>query len=175
MPGSAELFGRFPNATFVETGSYLGDGIQAALDAGFRRVVSIELSDKYFGICSTRFANDPRVTLIQGDSAVALAQVLEGLQEPATFWLDGHWSAGDTARGPVTVPLLHEIRAIAAHPIKGNTLLIDDMRCWKTFNPVHGFEEKDIFVQLQALGSFTHEFVDSPHAPNDVLVVRQTS
>lgn len=167
------MFRKHKTPVFVETGSYLGDGIQQALDAGFEKVISIELSDKYFNICKRRFAGDDRVTLVQGDSAFVLGDVLASIQSRVTFWLDGHWSAGDTARGVHTIPLLQELRAIGSHAVKTHIILIDDMRCWKTFNPVHGFEEKDIFKELEALGAHKFEFLDSPHAKNDILVALQ--
>jgi hypothetical protein len=172
MPASADIFALCPNRVFVETGSYLGDGIQAALDAGFDRVISIELSDKYFSLCKTRFAEDARVTLVQGDSAMILGDVIGSIDEPITFWLDGHWSAGDTAKGVHPIPLLQELHAISRHAVKTHTILIDDMRCWKQFNPMHGFDEQDVVSTLRRIGSHTLEFIDSPHAPEDILIAR---
>jgi len=172
MPASAEIFASCPNGVFVETGSYLGDGIQAALNAGFARIISIELSDKYFDICQKRFAHEPRVTLVKGDSAMVLADILRDIQEPITFWLDGHWSAGDTAKGVHTIPLLQELSAIRGHSVKNHTVLIDDMRCWKQFNPMHGFDEQDVMTALDRIGAHTHTFLDSPHAAADILLVR---
>jgi hypothetical protein len=173
MPATAEIFARTPNCVFVETGSYLGDGIQAALDAGFQRVISIELSDKYFALCQERFANDVRVTLVQGDSALILGEVISQISTNITFWLDGHYSAGDTAQGVVMIPLLEELQAIADHPIKTHTLLIDDMRCWKDFNPAHGFQETDVLAALHKIREDVPlEWIDSPHAPRDILIAR---
>ncbi|HUO10668.1 MAG TPA: methyltransferase domain-containing protein [Phycisphaerae bacterium] len=173
MPTNAEFFGRFLNPCFVETGSYLGDGIQAALDAGFVRVHSIELSPKYFELCTKRFRNDPRVTVHLGDSSQTLPRVVAGLETPATFWLDGHWSAGDTALGPKSCPLMEELEAIAAHSIKSHTLLIDDMRCWRTEDPTIGFGPREIEAKVQALNpNHRIEYADSTLAPRDILVAK---
>jgi hypothetical protein len=173
MPATADIFAKAPNPVFVETGSYLGDGIQAALDAGFERVISIELSDKYFGLCQERFANDARVTLVKGDSALILAEVIADVSTPITFWLDGHYSAGDTAHGAFRIPLLQELQTIAEHPIKTHTLLIDDMRCWKEFNPAHGFQESDVLAALRGIQEdVALEWIDSPHAARDILIAR---
>lgn len=175
MPATAEIFSQAPNAVFVETGSYLGDGIQAALEAGFQRVISIELSDKYYALCKARFANDERVTIVQGDSALMLGDIISQISTPITFWLDGHYSAGDTAQGIVMIPLLQELQAIGAHTIKGHTVLIDDMRCWKDFNPAHGFQESDVLAALTSIQQdVALEWIDSPHAPRDILVARFT-
>ena len=44
MPASVELFKKYPNPVFIETGTCHGIGVQMALDAGFKYVFSIELS-----------------------------------------------------------------------------------------------------------------------------------
>ena len=41
MPSNTENFRKYPNEIFIETGSYMGDGVQQALDAGFKNVVTI--------------------------------------------------------------------------------------------------------------------------------------
>ena len=51
MPSEVNIFGKYPNPYFVETGSYDGSGIQRALDSGFQQVLSVELSEKYFNAC----------------------------------------------------------------------------------------------------------------------------
>jgi ubiquinone/menaquinone biosynthesis C-methylase UbiE len=171
MPTTSEFFAKFPNPCFVETGSYLGDGIQAALNAGFERVHSIELSPKYFQLCTNRYKNDPRVTVHFGDSSQTLRQLLAELTTPATFWLDGHYSEGDTALGAKSCPLMEELEAIAGHSIKTHTLLIDDMRCWKTEDPTIGFGRNEIETKVRALNpNHRIDYADSPIAPRDILV-----
>lgn len=45
-------FEKYPNPIWVETGSHHGDGIQQAIDAGFKELYSIELShDLYLRCC----------------------------------------------------------------------------------------------------------------------------
>jgi hypothetical protein len=71
------------------------------------------------------------------------------------------------------IPLLEELQAIADHPIKTHTLLIDDMRCWKDFNPAHGFQETDVLAALHKIREDVPlEWIDSPHAPRDILIAR---
>jgi hypothetical protein len=171
MPTNAAFFARYPNPTFIETGSYLGDGIQAALDAGFPRVHSIELSPKYHAIATRRFANDPRVTIHLGDSSSALAALLPAMATPATFWLDGHWSMGDTALGAKSCPLLEELGAISNHPIKSHTLLIDDLRCWRADDATIQFGVDDICKKVLTVNPrYRISYEDSPIAPRDILV-----
>jgi hypothetical protein len=170
MPSNIENFKKYTNNTFIETGSFLGDGIQQALDAGFNKVISIELSDKYFEISTNRFSNNPNVTIIKGDSFKVLPEILMGIDEPVTFWLDGHHSCGDTALGEYWAPLIQELEAIQKHHIKKHTIMIDDMRCWQLPNPVHGFYKEDIFKKLKIINSEYTIVYEDGCEKDDILV-----
>jgi hypothetical protein len=123
-------FNLFPNKYFIESGSYMGEGIQAALDAGFKNIFSIEITEKYYKHCTNRFRNRPEVRLIFGDVVDKLPEVISNINEPITFWLDGHWDVGatDETRGIFDFPVCKELEIIATHPIKTHTILIDDIR-----------------------------------------------
>lgn len=144
MPSSLELFSGYMSEVFVETGSYVGDGIDYAVKAGFNKVYSIELADKYFDHCVNRFRMDSKVTILKGDSGVMLYDAIKDINCKITFWLDGHHSCGDTALGCAWSPLMEELKLISRHHIKEHTILIDDMICWEKSNPVIGFGIKDI-------------------------------
>ncbi len=66
------------------------------------------------------------------NSAEKLREILADLSEPALFWLDGHYSGGDTARGTLDTPILQELDLILQQPDPGHVLLIDDARCFGT-------------------------------------------
>jgi hypothetical protein len=173
MPTNSAFFARFPNPCFVETGSYIGDGIHAALTAGFQRVHSIELSPRYHGVSTRRFAGDPRVTVHLGDSSSVLAALLPSIKTPITFWLDGHYSAGDTALGAKSCPLMEELDAIAAHPIKSHTILIDDLRCWRRDDATIGFGVDEIVRKVRGVNpAYRITYEDSPICPSDILVAQ---
>jgi hypothetical protein len=78
-----------------------------------------------------RFHGNPRVIVHAGTSEEVLPRLLPSLRGPVTFWLDGHWSGGDTFRGDTDCPLVHELAAIQHHlHNKDRTvILIDDIRC----------------------------------------------
>jgi hypothetical protein len=177
VSSNADVFGKYPNRFFVETGSLAGQGIQAALDAGFEKVYSIELAEPLYRRCVARFEGDARVELILGDSAEKLPELIKRLDCPATFWLDGHFSGGETALGSKTSPLMEELRAIGAHSIRTHTILIDDMRCWHEDYEEIGFGERQLRNTILAINPgyvFSYEtgtngidtFVD------DILVAR---
>lgn len=133
MPTTVDVFKKYFNRVLIETGSGSGEGIGAALMAGFDQVISIELSPKMFSICSDKYKDNKQVCLFFGDSQEMLDQVLKEINEPVTFWLDAHASGGDTA-GADLPPLMEELAIIKKHSIKTHTILIDDLRCWNWNN-----------------------------------------
>lgn len=118
---------QYMNPIFVETGTYQGDGVETALRVGFQRVISIEVFDGFCKACQEKFASDSRVTIIQGDSAVILGDVIKGINQPITFWLDGHAFPEDDAPLGTGCPLIQELGHIAEHFIKNHVILIDDI------------------------------------------------
>lgn len=134
------------NDIFLETGSYKGGGIEVALNAGFDLVLSIEIHDKYHEICKDRFKQhieDEKVQLYKGDCLSVLKEILPNIDEPITFWLDAHidWECGVFGKTPS--PLIYELQMIKElSPCKTHTILIDDMRVFRTkigwgqYNPV---------------------------------------
>lgn len=178
MPLTPGLLSKYPNPVFIETGSFVGDGIQAALDAGFEHVYSIELSEKFYNRCVKRFAHDARVVLYRGDSTEVLPRLLASINPnaPITFWLDGHYSEGETARGAKECPLLEELTEIFRTRGFGSqaqdTILIDDMRCWSMIH--HGFDKEKLEVTLINAGWMVRfvdgQLPDGTVLPEDILV-----
>ena len=110
---------------FIETGTFKGDTLAEMADRGLR-AISIELSDLYFAKAKARFAGQANIELHHGDSGEVLPRIVATLTKPALFWLDGHFSAGDTAHGSLAAPLHAEIETILSSPVKGHIIAIDD-------------------------------------------------
>jgi hypothetical protein len=119
---------RFGTPVLVETGTFLGDTVQA-MRREFRTIYSIELSTVLYDDARARFARAPNVNLLQGDSADVLPRLAREIAEPTLFWLDGHWSEGITALGDLESPLRPELAAVLARDNRGDVILIDDARC----------------------------------------------
>ena len=113
----------------VETGTCHGDMV-AAMQQEFKKIISIELAEPFYQEACERFKGVANVELIHGDSAKALPQVVARLDAPALFWLDGHYSCGDTARGDSDTPVNEELRAIFQPGGPAHIVLIDDARCF---------------------------------------------
>lgn len=126
MHPTRNLFKEYPNRVYVETGAWLGDSIQLALDAGFEEIHSIELDPEKVEHCRQRFAGQP-VTIHQGDSALILWDVIKEIKEPITFWLDSHSQLlEDEPEQENPWPLLDELEQLISHDFKTHTILIDD-------------------------------------------------
>jgi hypothetical protein len=124
MPLSSKIVKQYMNRVFVETGSYMGDGIQAALDAGCDVVKSVDLSIHQYNECVERFKGNSKVELHLGDVETKIWEMIADVKEPITFWLDAH--GGAAAPDEQVDPVYETLKVIAKHPIKTHTILIDD-------------------------------------------------
>jgi hypothetical protein len=131
--------------TFVESGTYLGDMV-ALLLPYVEEVHTIELSPELHGRAVERFRADPNVHLHLGDSGVLLAEVLEGLDDPAVIYLDGHYSEGVTSRGALDTAVREELRAIAESSER-HAVIIDDARGFGVWPDYPSTEEIATFVR----------------------------
>ena len=126
--------------TFVETGTFTGDTLAEGAADKTVQAISIELADHYYRDAQRRFSGYQNVTLLHGDSGKLLPEVVDKLQAPALFWLDGHYSGGLTAKGALETPIHAELQAIFSSAITGHVILIDDVRC---FDGSHDYPHLD--------------------------------
>lgn len=124
-------FSKIDTSVFVETGTYMGDTTHIA-KSHFQHVYTIELSEQFANMAKRRFASDANVTVIQGDSSTAIKSVCERVEQPAFFWLDGHWSGGSTAKGAKDCPLYEELQSIMTYCKESCVIAIDDVRLFGT-------------------------------------------
>ena len=121
---------RFGLEILVETGTYKGDMVEA-MKGGFRKVYSIELADHFHRAAVERFREDANVVILHGDSGRVMEDLVPKLDGPALFWLDGHYSAGNTARGEKDTPVIEELGHIFDRHDLRCAILIDDARCFE--------------------------------------------
>ena len=116
-----------PNVFWIETGTYLGEGIEEALLNGFKNIISYEVYGPIYMDAVKKFQNYDNVRILFKSSVEMFDEISE-INEPITFWLDGHYSSGYTSYDPNNYyPLLKELEEIEKHHIKTHTLLIDDI------------------------------------------------
>ena len=164
MPLNKTILYPYKRKIFVETGTYLGEGINTALEAGFEKIYSIEIDDYYFKRCLEKFRNNEKVNLIKGDSKEELPKLLKQIQEPATIWLDAHTDF-DT-------PIMDELKVLQQCPIKNHIILIDDVRNLK--NLYKNIEFNNIINEIKKINpDYNISFIDSTYCANDILVAQE--
>lgn len=162
--------------TFIETGALKGEGVQAAVDAGFLKIFSIEFYEPRFNRCVARFKNNCNVSMLRGNSPDVLKDMLPGINERVLFWLDAHYGIKPETNNPIplteTQPLLQELETIKAHPIKNHTILIDDVRIMngKAAN-WHHISVEEVVSKLKEINpEYTITFIDSSVFSGDIIM-----
>lgn len=141
-----------PNCVWVETGTYTGDTTDF-LSRISSFVYSLEPAAELYNNALTRFANTKNVQIINGSSEQVFPELVPQLSGNINFWLDGHYSAGNTFAGATATPIREELRVIEKfliHPINEHnqitnqplnqktgmlTILIDDLRLFNKNYP----------------------------------------
>lgn len=85
------------------------------------------------------------IRIIHGDSGEKIGEVIKELDEPAIFWLDGHYSGGFTAKGSSNCPIWKELDAVFSKKLD-HVILIDDAREFTGKNDYPTYEEVKSYV-----------------------------
>jgi len=151
---------------FYESGTYNGDGIADALAAGFTQIHSYEIAKNWHDYSKARFLDDSRVNL---HFAPSQSMDLSNLNERAVFWLDGHYSFGDTSYHGTVCPVLQELEIIKNHHIKTHTILVDDVRLYGT-REFADITLQEVGAMIKSMNpAYEFKFMDG-HIENDILV-----
>lgn len=179
MPLSFKLE-KYPNKYFIETGTYLGDGVKKALTSNaFQYIYSVEIDTLRHITAREAFSIYENVTIIKGDSGELLKLILKHIDFPCTFWLDAHYNGDEAEYGPKWCPLVEELEAIKNHPVKTHTIIVDDYRCMDNTHFDHerkipvGFPGKKnlLKILLSINPDYSIKFLDGVE-PNDIVVAR---
>ena len=110
---------------FVEGGTYKG-GTAKSMSEKFKKVYTIEKSDAMFDIAKENLKDIENITMLKGDTREHLHSIMEN-NDNILFWLDAHWSGGDTYGEEDECPLIEELEVIFKYN-KNYVILIDDAR-----------------------------------------------
>jgi hypothetical protein len=113
---------------FIETGTLNGETI-FAMEPYFNKLYTIEFSQQYYLNTKKRAqARRSNINFILGDSSIVFGSLLPTINEKAIFFLDGHWSCGDTGKSEQVCPLMEEITHINKLFKSEAIIIIDDYR-----------------------------------------------
>jgi hypothetical protein len=157
----------FSNATWIETGTLLGDTAEF-LSRNAKFVHTIEPEPELYRKAKQRFASVLNVMVHNEISETALPNILPTLSGDVCFWLDGHYSGGDTFAGPNDTPLRTEMRLLSENMSRFNNvaILIDDIRqCGK----LHSYGE---YPSLNELVEFANKNDLAWYIEHDIFIAK---
>lgn len=126
QPLALDLAQRGNCNVFVESGTFQGRTARWAAEH-FQFAFTIERSPQLHAQASAQLQSLRHVEALCGDSRQLLPPIVNGLRDlRALYWLDAHWSGGETAGQDHECPLLDELAALAARA--DDIILIDDAR-----------------------------------------------
>ena len=135
----------------------------------------IELSPTYYNNTRSKYAGN-KIKFILGDSSIIFKELLPTITEPVVFFLDGHYSSGDTAKGNKDCPLIEEIINIHSLCSVGAIIIIDDFRLFG-LSPKTGLAEdwssinKTEILSILDTRISTHYHLDSECAKDDRFII----
>lgn len=135
--------------TLVETGTAAGDMI-SALNSYFEHVYSIELANNYYRNAVQKFQHIDHIKIYEGDSGQVLKDIIPLLSGNVLFYLDAHYSGGNTARGSKETPILEELQNILIAKNIQSIILIDDYE---------EFETNSNYPKITELKEYMNQFV----------------
>ena len=156
--------------TFIETGT-LDGGTTFAMEPHFNKLYTIEYSEFYHKRTKETYTGN-KIDFILGDSSVVLETLLPTIQTNAIFFLDGHWSGGNTGKSAKDCPLNEEITHIMKLFTHAAILVIDDYRLfglrlsedWTDIN-------KDTLLSILGPRVKKVYHIDSQFAKDDRLII----
>ena len=121
------------NKVFIETGTLYGHGVIAAYKTNmFDEIHTIEIKQDLYNACVEKYKGINTIKFHLGDSGVVLKKILDTIDEPVTFWLDGHYSAGNTGCAENYLsPIQQELDIIKnSKNREKHTIIVDDINCF---------------------------------------------
>jgi hypothetical protein len=140
-----DLQKKFNIYTLVETGTFMGEMVYAQRDH-FKKIISIELSKELYQVARKRVRKFKHIEIINADSEKFLNSLIIKITVPAIFWLDGHYSGFETAKGASETPIKQELDAIFKSKLD-HIVLIDDARLFVGQNGYPTIDELKKYVQ----------------------------
>ena len=161
----------FPRAVWVETGTYLGQTTEV-LARHATKVYSIEPEPTLYANAKDYFSKFENVEILGGTSEQVLPSLLPRINGDVNFWLDGHYSAGITFKGPKDTPIMEELKCISENITHFHKVcvLVDDVRC---FNPRQ--KEYSTYPSLDVLVGWAKENNLVWHIEHDIFVAKNGS
>ena len=164
----------YKSTIFVETGTYMGDGIGYANKFNFQKLYSIELIEEFYNKCKNKFIHENKINLINDNSINGLNIILNEIKndDRVLFWLDAHlpnfykdtYDNDYVYNKKILIPLEEEIILIKnKKDIKNDVLIIDDLRIYEKGDFVGGNWLDVINTNIYTGIDFIHNLLGKTH------------
>lgn len=169
-------FKKFP--IFIETGTYRGE-TTFNCEPFFDEIYTIEIKENIFNETKNKYTGK-KINFLLGDSSEVFKDILPTIHLPAVFFLDGHYSVGETGCGNKDCPLIEEIQHIYSLFNEEAIIIIDDHRLFgkgpKTNDEVvdwNDISNTSLLALLKERISLVY-FLDSELESNDRMIIHIT-
>jgi hypothetical protein len=134
-----------------------------------KMVYSIEPEPTLFSKAEQRFSDTINVKVINGLSEDVFPKLLPTISGNICFWLDGHYSAGITFKGPQETPILDELSVIGQNiaQMSKAAVMIDDVRCFDPGNP-----EFSAYPPVDVLVDWARKHNLTWHIEHDIFIAK---
>ncbi len=114
--------------------------------------------------------NNQIVSIIKGDSYNELNKLISQINEPFTYWLDGHYSGGKTGFGFLEFPIMIELESILKRNINDEIIYIDDMRILENYSKTIN---KNLIIELvnKYKNNFNISYERSEFYKEDIMII----
>ena len=119
---------------FIETGTYSGE-TASNVAPFFRQVHTVELSQILYEKAKEKLSSLANITVYHGNSAELFKSIIPICKGTVLFWLDAHYSGGNTAysnsdpgSSNAVTAIREELKAIAQSGLTNCLILVDDIR-----------------------------------------------
>jgi hypothetical protein len=168
-----ENYTKYP--CFIETGT-LNGGTIFSVEPYFDKLYTIEFSPKYYNNTKNQYTGD-KINFILGDSSIVFETLLPEINDKCIFFLDGHWSSGDTGQSSKDCPLEEEITHINNLFQNEAIIIIDDVRLFGLDKSSGIMSEDWSHINKESLLNILKSrinkvyYLDSDHAKDDRLII----
>jgi len=120
------------NMSFYESGTYYAT-TTLQMQPYFKKIFTIEVSLNIFENTHKHLSQYNNITHINGATEDIIKDIIiNNPKEEFIFFLDGHYSSGDTGSSNIEVPLLEELTQINTYYKKKGIIIIDDYNLFQT-------------------------------------------
>lgn len=138
------------NSIWIETGTFRGTST-IFLSKIADKVFTLEPVLEFYEDVTTRLKNLKNVTFINKSSEEGFEEVIKTIPNNTNvcFWLDGHYSEGNTFLGEKHSPVEYELKIIKNHlnRLKNVRILVDDFRLFQNYNVKNIYPNKFFLVE----------------------------